>query len=63
MLAEKLDDKGDGTQRLLKEKEHTIQLMKKNLNIPTTQLIQASELLEMEKEKERLNGKLTYFQA
>ena len=48
---------------MLKEKEHTIQLMKKNLNIPTNQLIQASELSEMEKEKERLNGKLTYFQA
>ena len=48
---------------MLKEKEHTIKLMKKKLNIPTTQLIQALELSEMEKEKERLNGKLTYFQA
>ena len=29
------------------------------MNIPSTQLIQASELIELEKEKDDLNGELT----
>ena len=54
-------DKGAGTQRLLNEKENTIQLLKKKLRIPGTILIQDSELSELEKERENLNDKLTYF--
>ena len=48
---------------MLNEKENTIQLLKKNLNTPSTQLIQASDPSEFEKEKESLNGKLTDCQA
>ena len=51
--------KGSATQKLLNEKENTIQLLKKKLKIPSTQLIQAYELTELEKEKEVLNGELT----
>ena len=50
----------------IKEKLHKIslqrrkknQLLKKKLNIPTTQLIQASELTELEKENELLATEL-----
>ena len=38
------------TQKLLTEKENAIQLLNKKLNNPATQLIQASELIELEKE-------------
>ena len=58
LLAEKQVDKGAGTKKLLKEKEDTIQLLKKKLKILATQLIQPSKLSELEKEKESLNGKL-----
>ena len=51
-------DKGDTTQNLFNEKENTIKLLKKKINIPSTKLIQASELTKLEKEKEGLNGKL-----
>ena len=51
-------DKGDATQKMLKEKENAIQFLKMKLNIPTTQLIQTSEITEFEKEKEDLNTKL-----
>ena len=63
MLAENQDNKGAATKKLLNEKEDTIQLLKKKLKIPATQLIKASNLLELEKEKEILNRKLTDFQA
>ena len=42
LLAENQADKGAGTKKLLKEKEDTIQLLKKKRKIPGTQLIQAS---------------------
>ena len=42
----------------LPKKENTIQLLKKKLKIPNTQLIQASELTELEKERETLNNEL-----
>ena len=45
------------------KKENTIQLLKKKLNIPSTQLIQPFELTEIEKEKEDLNGELTNCKA
>ena len=56
-------DKGTSTQMLLKEKEDTIQLLKKKLKILATQLIQDSNLSELERDKERLNGKLTECQS
>ena len=43
---------------MLYEKEKTIQLLKKKLKILATQLIQAIELTELEKEKETLNDEL-----
>ena len=42
-------DKGKETQNILAEKENTIQLLNKKLKNPTTQLIHASELIELEK--------------
>ena len=51
-------NKGDATQKLLNKKENTIQLLKKNLNIPSTQLIWASDLTKLEKEKETLTSEL-----
>ena len=56
---ERKPDKGSGTQKLLNEKENTIPLLKKKVKIPSTQLIQASELTKLEKEKEYLNDELT----
>ena len=50
--------KGVATQRLLKDKEGTIQLLKKKIEIPSAQLIQTAELTEIEKEKEALNIEL-----
>ena len=60
LFAENQDNKGAATKKLLNEKEDTIQLLKKKMKIPATQLIQASEL---ERDKESLNDNLTYFQA
>ena len=48
-------DRGQETNKILAEKENTIQLLKKKLKIPPTQFIQASELTELEKEKEVLS--------
>ena len=48
-------DRGVSTQRKLKDKEGTIQLLKKYLDIPATRLIQTSELRKIWKEKEALN--------
>ena len=52
------DDKGSSIKKLLREK-NAIQLLKRKLNIPSTQLIQNSELIEFEKEKDDLTPKLT----
>ena len=43
---------------MLNEKENAIQLLKRKLKIPSTQLIQTSELTEFEKEKEALTNEL-----
>ena len=56
-------DEGKVTQKILAEKETTIQLLKKILKIPVTQLIQASELTELEKEKEFLHRELNDYKA
>ena len=42
-------NKGEATHKMVAEKENTFQLLKKKLKIPATQLIQASELTELEK--------------
>ena len=57
-VADNPGDKGVSTQRLLKDKEGTIQLLKRNLEIPFAQLIQMVELTEIEKERETLNIEL-----
>ena len=44
--------------KLLEEKENSIQLLKKKINIHTTQLLEGSELAKMEKEKEDLKNEL-----
>ena len=44
---------------MLNEKEKEVQILKKKLKIPSTQLIQTSELTEFEKEKEALSTELT----
>ena len=59
LTVEGQDDKGEGIQKLLNEKENAIQLLKKKLKIPATQLIQASELAKLEKIKEDLSSELT----
>ena len=43
---------------MINEKESTIQILKKKLKIPATQLIQDTKLIELEKEKETLNDEL-----
>ena len=58
VIADILGDKGVTTQRLLKEKEGTIQLLKRKLEIPSARLIQTAELAEIEKETETLNIEL-----
>ena len=52
-------NKEEATQKLLAEKENTIQLLKKKLKIPTRQLIQDSEITKMEKGKETLHDELS----
>ena len=52
-------DKGAVAQNLFDEKEKEVQVLKKKLKIPSTQLIQTLELTEFEKEKEALNIELT----
>ena len=44
--------------KIFGEKENTIQLLKKKLKIPATQLIQASKLTVLEREKELLSQEL-----
>ena len=58
LVADSQDDKGATTQKLLKEMENAIQLLKKKMNIPSTQLIQTSKRTKFEKEKEALNTEL-----
>ena len=50
--------KGAVAQNLFDEKEKEVQVLKKKLKIPSTQLIQTSELTKFEKEKEALNTEL-----
>ena len=57
------EDKGASTQKLLKEKQSAIQLLKRKLDILATWLIQTSEFTEIEKEKESLNTELINFKA
>ena len=52
-------DEGALAQKLLDEKENEIQVLKKKLKIPSTQLIYTSELTDFEKEREALNTGLT----
>ena len=56
-------DKGAATLKFLIEKENTIKLLKKKLKIPATELIQASELTELEKEKETFNDEFNDYKA
>ena len=51
-------DRGQATKKILAKKENTIQLLKNKLNILATQLIQASELTLLEKEKDSLSQEL-----
>ena len=44
---------------MLDEKEKEIQVLKRKLKIPSTQLIRTVELVEFEKGKETLNTELT----
>ena len=55
--------KGFLAQKLLNEKEKEIQILKKKLKIPSTQLAQTNELVEFKKEKETLNTELTECKA
>ena len=57
------ENKGALAQKLLDEKEKEIQMLKKKLKIPSTQLIQTYELTKFEKEKEALNTELTNCKA
>ena len=43
---------------MLEEKENSIQLLKKKLNIHATQLLGGTELAEMEEEKENMKNEL-----
>ena len=56
-------DKGVATEMLLKEKEGTIQLLKKKLEIPSAWLIQTAKLTEIEKERETLNTELVNYKS
>ena len=64
LLVENEADKGVGTKRLLKEKEDTIQLLKKSWRF---QLLNWSKIQSYqswkERERERLNGNLTDYQS
>ena len=51
-------NKGAMAQKLFDEKEKEVQVVKKKLKIPSTQLIQTSELTEFEKDKESFNTEL-----
>ena len=48
-------DRGQATNKILAKKQNTIHLLKKKLKIPATQLIQASKLAILEKEKDSLS--------
>ena len=63
MTVDSEENKGEATHKFHNDKENTIQLLKKKLKIPTTQLIQASELSELEKEKETLTDELSNCKA
>ena len=59
MATERKTDKGAGIEKLPNEKEKDIQLLKKKIKIPATQMIHGPELAEIEEEKEKLNNELT----
>ena len=63
LTADSETDKGEATHKLLNEKENTIQLLKNKLKIPATQLIQATKLTELKKEKEMLSQELNNHKA
>ena len=63
MQIEGLEHKGILAQKLLDDKEKEIQTLKKKLKIPATQLTQAEELVDFEREKETLNPELTNCKA
>ena len=48
---------------MIDDKDKEIQTLKKKLRIPGSQLAQADELVDFEKEKDALNSKLTDSQA
>ena len=49
---------GQAIKKILAEKENTIQLLKNKLKIQATQLIQASKLKVLEKEKDSISQEL-----
>ena len=51
-------DKGQVEHRILAENEITIQFLKNKFKIPTTPLVQASQLTKLKKEKELLSQDL-----
>ena len=57
MTADNESDKGEATHKFLNEKDNAIQLLKKKLKIPSTHLIQSTDITELEK-KETLNDEL-----
>ena len=59
MQIEALAHKGYLDQKLLDDKEKEIQTLKKKLKILATQLAQAEDLDDFEREKETLNTELT----
>ena len=63
MQMEGLAHKGSLAHKLLDDKEKEIQTLKKKLKIPATQLAQAEELVDFEREKETLNPELTNCKA
>ena len=56
-------DKGASAQKLLTEKKIAIQLLKRKMKIPFTELIQTSKIMEFEKEKEALTTKFIDFKV
>ena len=60
MVVDSESKKGEATQKIIAEKENTIQLLQKKLKIPASQLIQAFELTKIEKEKEILADESCY---
>ena len=60
---ERSTQKGSLVQKMIDDRDKEIQTLKKKLRISISQLTQADELDDFEKEKEALNSKLTDSQA